>query len=593
MPVPEAIRNVPRPRNTVVQDMKRDGPKRYAVRARKSEKYVPGGNPQPINGEVIGYIIDYKFVPLQPKTSEDGPQMLSYGGASLAHSVCQDLVKDLLAVYPPDDAYSIISVAILKVLRPRVSSSRLSTAYRDSFVSVYYPGASLSKNSVSSLYQKLGMDGKKRESFFELRMKAVSREHHIAIDGMLKQDSSWINDLSAFSYKARLKGCQDISVLYAYDIEKKEPICSQVFPGNSIDAVSYRSFIRDNKITRGILVNDKGFPPNNIRKELSENKELHYLTPVKRNDARIGRKKLLDFTGVINRGDRMVQYSKAKAADDVYLYAFRDPVTAAAEERTFLERANRKHRYDPEAYGRKKECFGLIVFESDLDMEAETAYACYAERWKLELVFKAYKNDDCLDRTSVHGDFSVYGNEFVNFISTVITCRIINVSHAAGLFGEMTYGDLMDDLNTIWRKTDAPGDQLPEQDDGYWVHALPKNLEILMKLDLCKPAEKPVARQPGRPAGSKNKEKASREKDEVREKRPVGRPRKHPAPDPDAPKRPVGRPRKNPVPDPDAPKRPVGRPRVRPLPDPNQPKRPVGRPRKQALDEPGKNSVET
>ena len=157
----------------------------------------------------------------------------------------------------------------------------------------------------------------------------------------------------------------------------------------------------------------------------------------------------------------------------------------------------------------------------------------------------------------------------------------------------MTYGDLMDDLNTIWRKTDAPGDQLPEQDDGYWVHALPKNLEILMKLDLCKPAEKPVAWQPGRPAGSKNKEKASREKDEVREKRPVGRPRKHPAPDPDAPKRPVGRPRKNPVPDPDAPKRPVGRPRVRPLPDPNQPKRPVGRPRKQALDEPGKNSVET
>jgi hypothetical protein len=38
---------------------------------------------------------------------------------------------------------------------------------------------------------------------------------------MLKQDSSRINDLSAFSYKARLKGCQDISVLYAYDIEKK------------------------------------------------------------------------------------------------------------------------------------------------------------------------------------------------------------------------------------------------------------------------------------------------------------------------------------------------------------------------------------
>ena len=36
---------------------------------------------------------------------------------------------------------------------------------------------------------------------------------------------------------------RDISILYAFDIEKKEPICSHVFPGNSVDAVSYRFFI--------------------------------------------------------------------------------------------------------------------------------------------------------------------------------------------------------------------------------------------------------------------------------------------------------------------------------------------------------------
>lgn len=72
-------------------------------------------------------------------------------------------------------------------------------------------------------------------------------------------------------------------------------------------------------------------------------------------------------------------------------------------------------------------------------------------------------------------------------------------------------------------------------------------------------------------------------------KRPVGRPRKHPLPDPNGPppvRRPVGRPRKHPLPDPNGPppvKRPVGRPRKHPLPDPNAPpppRRPVGRPRK-------------
>ena len=51
-------------------------------------------------------------------------------------------------------------------------------------------------------------------------------EHHIAIDGTLKQDNSTVNDLSAFSYNARVKNTKDISVIYAYDIEKMEPVCA-------------------------------------------------------------------------------------------------------------------------------------------------------------------------------------------------------------------------------------------------------------------------------------------------------------------------------------------------------------------------------
>ena len=63
MAVPAEIRAVPRPKNTVVEDSGRNGPKRYAVRERKTEKYIRGGNPQPRNGKVIGHIIDFKYVP--------------------------------------------------------------------------------------------------------------------------------------------------------------------------------------------------------------------------------------------------------------------------------------------------------------------------------------------------------------------------------------------------------------------------------------------------------------------------------------------------------------------------------------------------
>ena len=47
MAVPEYIRMVPRPVNTIVEDNGRDGPNRFAVRERVSIKYISGGNPQP------------------------------------------------------------------------------------------------------------------------------------------------------------------------------------------------------------------------------------------------------------------------------------------------------------------------------------------------------------------------------------------------------------------------------------------------------------------------------------------------------------------------------------------------------------------
>ena len=40
MPVPENIRKVARPKNTVVVNNGKPGPNQYAVRARKTEKYI-------------------------------------------------------------------------------------------------------------------------------------------------------------------------------------------------------------------------------------------------------------------------------------------------------------------------------------------------------------------------------------------------------------------------------------------------------------------------------------------------------------------------------------------------------------------------
>ena len=136
----------------------------------------------------------------------------------------------------------------------------------------------------------------------------------------------------------------------------------------------------------------------------------------------------------------------------------------------------------------------------------------------LELVFNRYKSDECLDHTDVQNDFSVIGAEFINFLSTVATCRIIKKAREAGLFETMSYGELMDDLSSAWRRTDAPSE--PATDDGGWVHTLQIVFDELEALGLSKPVPKPEPKKRGR---------KPKPRDEAAQtpKRPRGRPRKN------------------------------------------------------------------
>lgn len=517
MAVPESIRRVPRPVNTIVSDNGKDGPNRYPVRERNSVKYVSGGNPQPRNGKVIGHIVDGAFIPLGSPAVRAEPDMLSFGACAFVRSVSRDLFSELLGVYTPKDAYTIMAIASLRVIKPEVSAKRLQSHYLRTFISKYYPGIALSESTVSIFLQGLGKDGTKRLAYYHKRAAAVAADHHVAIDGMLKQDNSIVNDLSAFSYKARTKGCREVSVVYAYDIEEMEPICAEVFPGNSIDATSYKAFIRDNDIRKGIIVADKGFPPSQISDELALRPDLHFLTPIKRNDVRIANNNMLEFQGVLSGVGDHVLFKKKEIKGGRFLYAYKSARKAAAEEASFLARREDKNDFNPKTYDKKKEIFGVIVFESDQDLDPKTAYLCYDDRWLLELVFNRYKNDECLDKTKVQGDFSLIGSEFINFISTVITCRLIKKAREADLLSAMSYGDLMDDLNSAWRKVDAPEE--PATDDNGWVHTNIGVFEELEALGLSRPVPKPEPKKRGR----KKKESA-----ENKPKRPRGRPRKNP-----------------------------------------------------------------
>lgn len=513
MSVPEEIRKVPRPVNTIVVDTGHDGPNRYIVRVRKGSVCRRGKRPSPRNGAVVGHIVGESFVPVVKKTPAQKPCSLSYGSSFLIFTVCKDILDDLLKVYSPEDSYSLLVLAAIKVMKPHAPLSRYRRYYDCSFLSVYYPGARISKNRITSLLDSVGKDSESRKKFYALRIAAVAEANRIAIDGTLRQDGSTVNDLSHFSRKARVKGTRDVSIIYAYSLDLKEPLCAEVFAGNETDTQVYEKFITENGIKAGIIMADKAFTPSKIEKELAKHAGLHFLTPLKRNNAKIEKCDMYAYDSILEGFSDRILCKKAAEGNGRFLYSFMNQRKAAEEEKAYLSSVD---GYDDAEYKKKRKEFRTIVFESDADLDPKDVYRQYRDRWQIEIVFRAYKNELGLDKTNVQGDFTVIGYELVNFIATLISCRILNKAGDAGALDDEAFGGLIEDLNEVWRKTDAPS-EATMQDDG-WERALEKDLDLLVKLGLAKDAS--VKRPRGRPRKYPKVEKP---------KRPVGRPRKHPA----------------------------------------------------------------
>ena len=503
MPIPQNILSVPRPKNTVVVVYGKNK-NLYAVRQRVECRNVNGRH-LPVNGPTIGHIVDDAFIPIErsetASVSASPVDLKDWANIVLCDRLFSSIQPELFSVYNQEDAMKIYCIAILRVCNPGIKNYELKEAYETSFLSELYPGVALSRNTVSTFLNNMGKALSRIVKFMRNRTASVAIDHHLLIDGTLKSDESKVNSLSDFSRKAKTKGTRDISVLYAFDLEAMEPVCSQCFPGNMLDATSYGAFISNNGITKGIIVADKGFPESTAHEQFEVNPDLHYLNPVKRNSKLIERHNMLDFTGILP-GYEGITFRKEKCSGtNKWLYSYRDSYRAAAEERDWLRRAKKDKTYDLNTLREKQKTFGTIVLECDLDLPAEVAYKAYDKRWEIEIVMRFYKSACEFDETRVQDDYSVIGSEFCDFLSTLLTFRLIKAFDKVNLLKDYTYKKIMSVLCRA-KKT-----HLPDQD---WqlVRLNSSHIKILQELRLVPKPDNPPKRKPGRPKGSKNRSEA-------------------------------------------------------------------------------------
>ena len=88
---------------------------------------------------------------IEEHDAEDA-EVLSYGAPAFAYRFCDDIISDLLEIYDAPDVYSIMVIAILRIIKPRISASRYASYYESSFLKVFFPGTHLSSPIILAIF---------------------------------------------------------------------------------------------------------------------------------------------------------------------------------------------------------------------------------------------------------------------------------------------------------------------------------------------------------------------------------------------------------------------------------------------------------
>jgi len=439
MAIPPEILAVERPKSTRV--LYSFG--RYLVIKRTSKRV--GKKVVPVDLGTIGEIKDGKYIEIrkEPAKKKDGTKVIDikdYGEVALCDSVGNELLDELKEVYDLKEAMQIYAIALLRAAYPDIKNRDIQMAYETSFVSEEYKKVPLSENTISTLLENLGK-AYRYICQFMLNRVANLKGAHVVIDGMLKGSNGETDTFAEFSRKGKKKSSKDLSLIYAYDPLTQEPIAVKPYPGNMVDMTSMNDFINECGIKSGIIVADKGFYNPNSIAGIKKNRNLSYIVPLKQNSKKISDNEMnKDLSSLLEENkDENVFYKKKKTADDCFLYAFRNPKDAYNQETGYLVRNRKKDTYDEEKYLEKKDEFGLIVFESNADLDPLVVYNAYSKRWEIELMFNMYKNIIELDTTRVHGDYRIYATEFINLLSVIISCRVKKKLNETGISKKYSY----------------------------------------------------------------------------------------------------------------------------------------------------------
>lgn len=467
--IPQEILDIPRPKGTKV---KKSGNNYYVVK--RTSIYVDGKR-KPVEIGTVGKIIDGAYVPYEEvkkarsSLSFTDCDIKTWGSVEYFDRLSKPIYDDLLSVFDNGDATRIYVMALLRAIFGNIVNRDMKFKYDTSFLSEKYKNIPLSEKAISNYLDLLGKNYNRLVEFSKNKINKLNIETKIAIDGMLKDCQCKTSDFTKWSRKCKTKGTQDISIIVAYDIKSGEPIAHKIYPGNMLDKTAFEDFLKTFPSDKYFCLADKGFN-DTLSKEKIVAMNSNYIIPLKRNDV-IAKECIKEIKHILDVKDDNVLYGTL-VKDNKYYYAFRNIYDEEIEKKAYLANALKNDRFSNDNYNKKLDVFGTIIFESNKELTPLEVYSAYEERWNIEVNFNFYKNIIMLDKVSVQDDTSIIGSEFINFISSIISCKVKKDLKEKGISKDYSYKQTLSYLNEM--------KQIKNPSDNTWIHC--KTLKYISEL---------------------------------------------------------------------------------------------------------------
>ncbi len=379
-------------------------------------------------GKLVGSIsLDLGFVPNQNYSKNEMLTSMNFGEYFISYKLSYNVLNKLLEVFNPKEAYQIYLLSLLHFVNGFTYVKNIKPDYDLSYLSKRYPSISLSEHIITNLFDNLGKHTTNVEKFEQLLVDKSSKE--LAVDGHVIKTSSHDNDLAEKGNKNNKLGDYQMNALMAYDINNSEPIFSRIYPGGTMDNISFKDIFKRIDFNNTLFIIDKGFSdPENLR--LCSENGNKYIIPLKANYhsyKKITENIKFDNIFSYQKGKKHtpIQY-KSEIIDGVTVTAFKDLSQYALESSDYMSKiGDEKGVYTLEKYNEYEKTFGLIVLQSNLDKSPEEIYKLYKKRWTIETFYDYYKNKLEVDATYSSDYYQAQGLSFILLITSLIHSEFV------------------------------------------------------------------------------------------------------------------------------------------------------------------------